>query len=393
MNFPVSNSNNGLFSRAAGGRAQHADGRPRLTPTAAPGDGPRQRRHEWRRRHARQTFTITVIPVNDASSFTKGPDQVVPEDSGARTVANWATAFSPGPPNESVQSLLAYHIVSNSNPSLFSAGPAVTEQPGGQLFATDGSAGHLLRVDRTTGLGVIVGSMNVGATPSLALDPTTGAVFVGTGAGTPRLYKVDPNTAATTLVGNTSLGFSAIGGMDFAASGVLYASVNIVGDGGTGGDHLAIIDKATGAATVIGAYGTCSGSSCTTEGIEGIAFDGAGQLWATHTAHSNLGAPGLYQIDPTTGAATFVTSYHLGGIEGPAPSGGIVSLHFARDGTLFGGTAKAQNGSTDGGYLVRIDKTTGVFSYVGTTPAVASGTSLAALAYTENGTLTFTPAE
>ena len=90
---------------------------------------------------APQTFTITVSPVNDAPSFTKGPDQVVPEDSGARTVANWATAFSPGPPNESVQSLLAYHIVSNSNPSLFWAGPAVTEQPGGQLFATDGSAG------------------------------------------------------------------------------------------------------------------------------------------------------------------------------------------------------------------------------------------------------------
>ena len=233
-----------------------------------------------------------MTPVNDAPNFTKGADQVVPQNSGPRTVVNWPSAFSPGPLNESAQSPLAYHIVSNSNPSLFSAGPAVTVLPGGQLFATDGSAGHLLRVDRTTGLGVIVGSMNVGTTPSLALDPTTGTMFVGTGSGTPVLYKVDPNSAATTLVGNSLLGFGAIGGMDFSASGVLYASVNTVGDGGTGGDHLAILDKTTGVATIIGAYGTCGDSSCTTEGIEGIAFDGAGQLWATHTAHSSLGAPG-----------------------------------------------------------------------------------------------------
>ena len=40
-----------------------------------------------------QTFTITVTPVNDAPSFTKGADQTVLEDSGAKTVAGWATAI------------------------------------------------------------------------------------------------------------------------------------------------------------------------------------------------------------------------------------------------------------------------------------------------------------
>src|SRR6185369_17500270 len=56
---------------------------------------------------AAQTFVITVTPVNDAPSFTKGADQVVPQNSGPRTVVNWPSAFSPGPLNESAQSPLA----------------------------------------------------------------------------------------------------------------------------------------------------------------------------------------------------------------------------------------------------------------------------------------------
>ena len=40
---------------------------------------------------AAQTFTITVNPVNDAPSFTKGANQTVNEDAGAQTVASWAT--------------------------------------------------------------------------------------------------------------------------------------------------------------------------------------------------------------------------------------------------------------------------------------------------------------
>src|SRR5439155_652361 len=45
---------------------------------------------------AAQTFTITVTAVNDAPSFTKGPDQTVLEDAGAQTVTAWATTISAG---------------------------------------------------------------------------------------------------------------------------------------------------------------------------------------------------------------------------------------------------------------------------------------------------------
>ena len=71
-----------------------------------------------------QTFTITINAVNDAPSFTNGADQSVAEDAGAQTVPTWATAIIAGPANESAQ-VLTFVITDNSNPSLFSAGPAV----------------------------------------------------------------------------------------------------------------------------------------------------------------------------------------------------------------------------------------------------------------------------
>ena len=42
-------------------------------------------------------FTITVTPVNDAPSFTKGGDQSANENDGQQTVTNWATSISDGP--------------------------------------------------------------------------------------------------------------------------------------------------------------------------------------------------------------------------------------------------------------------------------------------------------
>jgi len=79
------------------------------------------------------TFLLTVNSLNDAPSFTKGPDQSVNEDSGAQTVANWATNISPGPEDESSQTV-AFQIIGNTNPALFSAGPALS--PTGTLTYT-----------------------------------------------------------------------------------------------------------------------------------------------------------------------------------------------------------------------------------------------------------------
>ena len=78
------------------------------------------------------TVTIVVASVNDAPTFTPGPDQVVDEDAGPQTVANWATSIRPGPPNESGQSV--WFVVTNDNNGLFSRQPAVS--PGGTLTYT-----------------------------------------------------------------------------------------------------------------------------------------------------------------------------------------------------------------------------------------------------------------
>jgi len=82
---------------------------------------------------APQSFTITINAVNDAPSFTAGPNESVFEDAGPQTVSPWATALSPGPANESGQTV-SFNITSNTNPSLFSAGPTVS--PAGVLTFT-----------------------------------------------------------------------------------------------------------------------------------------------------------------------------------------------------------------------------------------------------------------
>ena len=71
------------------------------------------------------TFTITVNPVNDPPNFTAGTAPVVLEDSGAQSISAWAQNVSMGAFNESSQ-VLTYTVVSNTNPALFSAAPAVS---------------------------------------------------------------------------------------------------------------------------------------------------------------------------------------------------------------------------------------------------------------------------
>ncbi len=92
------------------------------------------------------TVEINVLPVNDAPSFTKGPDQLVQLNAGAVTVPAWATNISPGPANESDQSV--GFIVSSDNPSLFAAPPAVSAE--GTLTFTPAQGAYGLAVVSVT---------------------------------------------------------------------------------------------------------------------------------------------------------------------------------------------------------------------------------------------------
>ncbi|WP_069470907.1 leucine-rich repeat domain-containing protein [Candidatus Marithrix sp. Canyon 246] len=83
------------------------------------------------------TINITVNPVNDIPSFTKGADPTVYTNSGAQTIPNWATNISAGPSNEASQTLS--FTVTNDNNRIFAVQPAIDAN--GKLSFTPAAAG------------------------------------------------------------------------------------------------------------------------------------------------------------------------------------------------------------------------------------------------------------
>ncbi len=100
---------------------------------------------------ARVRVTVRGGTGNKPPSFDaggEGRNQTVLEDAGPQTKSSWATGIVPGPAEESSQSV-AFEVMSNTNPSLFSAGPAVS--PTGVLTYTpaanaNGTATIILRL-------------------------------------------------------------------------------------------------------------------------------------------------------------------------------------------------------------------------------------------------------
>ncbi|WP_293129495.1 esterase-like activity of phytase family protein, partial [Microcoleus sp. bin38.metabat.b11b12b14.051] len=117
---------------------------------------------------ASETATITVNPVNDAPSFVKGPDRTVNHSAGPQTFAGWATAISPGPANESAQTV-NFQVVGNDNPGLFSVPPAI------------GSFGQLTFTPATSGTGKANITLNLrdsGGTANGGVDTSANQTFV-----------------------------------------------------------------------------------------------------------------------------------------------------------------------------------------------------------------------
>jgi hypothetical protein len=264
---------------------------------------------------------------------------------------------------------------------------SVSASPGGgaTVYGTDAGTTGLYEINKTTGVGVLKGIMGIGTAPALATDPLTGNLYAGTGGSNNDLYIVNPANAMSTQVGSgAGLGGAGFGGFDFDGSGQLWASANIAGSNGgiagTGSDYLVKINKTTGIATVVGPFGTCTGvsipapapgtdnGSCTIEGIETIAFDSSGQLWGIENVRGSAGSPGLYTINKTTGAATFVTAID-DAAAGLHPSGGVVAMQFDCNGTLYAGTARRNGGANnDGGMLGTVNTTTGLFTFISSAP-------------------------
>ena len=85
-----------------------------------------------------ETVTISVTPVNDAPSFTKGTNLTVSANAGAQTVSGWATSIAAGPANESGQTVS--FTVTNSNNALFAVQPSIAAN--GTLTFTPATTGN-----------------------------------------------------------------------------------------------------------------------------------------------------------------------------------------------------------------------------------------------------------
>ena len=79
-----------------------------------------------------QTFTITIVGVNNAPSFTVGPNVSVRHNVGAQSIVGWATDISAGPPDESSQTVS--FSCTNTQNNLFTTQPSIS--PGGVLTFT-----------------------------------------------------------------------------------------------------------------------------------------------------------------------------------------------------------------------------------------------------------------
>ncbi len=119
------------------------------------------------------TFTLTLNPVNDAPSFASGGDQTLAEDAGAVAISGWATGISPGAANESSQ-VLAFTILSNDNPGLFSAPPAVDPSTGDLTFtpAADASGTARITLDLVDDAGTSNGGGDTSTPVSFTIDVT-----------------------------------------------------------------------------------------------------------------------------------------------------------------------------------------------------------------------------
>ena len=134
VSFETSTSNPGLFaagpSVAADGTltfmpAADAYGSATVTVTARDNGGTANGGDD----STSASLTVTILPVNDAPRFSAGGNQTVVSLLGAQSVPGWASGISPGPANESSQTVS--FVVTTDKPNLFTVQPAVS--PDGTL--------------------------------------------------------------------------------------------------------------------------------------------------------------------------------------------------------------------------------------------------------------------
>ncbi|MBI4325065.1 MAG: VCBS repeat-containing protein [Chloroflexi bacterium] len=271
---------------------------------------------------ASDSFVLTVNPVNDAPSFTKGTNPTVDEDSGAGSIIGWATGISPGPANEVAQTVR--FDVTNNNSVLFLTQP--TTSPDGTLTFTPAP------------------NANGSATTTVILRDNGGTADGGIDASAPQTFTItvnpvnDPPTlnplADLTISGTTNLTLTGITAgpaneiqsltvsaastdTTLVSAAVAYTSPNTTGSltltpasGRTGTARITVTVKDDG--------GTANGGLDITNqsfAVNVIAPSPAGRLQFSQPGYSVVEGAGLValvvqRVEGTSGAVSvsFVTS-------------------------------------------------------------------------------------
>jgi outer membrane protein assembly factor BamB len=137
------------------------------------------------------------------------------------------------------------------------------------------SFSSLLRLNPSTGAGTTIGPIGF-STNGLAVA-ADGTLYAGTTAG--ELISINPVTGAGTLVGGFGGGLVSSGDLALDSNDNLFGALD---QGGT--TVLARIDRASGAATVIGATGTSTMYGLAFLGLHLFGASGAGELAHVNTA-------------------------------------------------------------------------------------------------------------
>jgi DNA-binding beta-propeller fold protein YncE len=171
------------------------------------------------------------------------------------------------------------------------------------LLATARAGAVLLAVDLDKGTSTVIGNTGL-PSPSLALAITPDGTAAYTIANTrdpaeAHLAKIDLATGAGTLVGSNPLAQDLyVMGMTFSPDGILYAA----GDNNPASptfNSLYSIDPTTGSATRLGSFNVGSTPS---EYIMSFAVDAEGTMWGASMMS-------LYRIDSSSPAATKVVEF------------------------------------------------------------------------------------
>lgn len=142
------------------------------------------------------TVTLAVSPLgptNRAPSFTKGANQSIRSNLGARSVPLWATAITPGA-GEAIQSV-DFIVTNITNPSLFSVQPAISAD-GTLTFAS-------APADVLTGVGA-----NGTSTVTVVIHDSGGTTNGGIDTSAPQTFTITIVAPPVLTVTRTALAFT-----------------------------------------------------------------------------------------------------------------------------------------------------------------------------------------